>query len=86
MYTRRLLGLQNNMVITYDVIDEAYYQKQLDVKDQQHAALMEQYGKTGDRVNRIIDQNQHLIENNQRMFEKLLEYTMAKTEKDIKKL
>lgn len=72
--------------MTFDVIDEAYYQKQLDVKDQQHAALMEQYGKTGDRVNRIIDQNQHLIENNQRMFEKLLEYTMAKTEKDIKKL
>lgn len=47
--------------MAFDVMDVAQLQKQMEVKDEQYRLLMEQYDKTGDRVNRVIDQNQQLI-------------------------
>lgn len=47
--------------MAFDVMDIAQLQQQMEVKDEQYRLLMEQYNKTGDRVNRVIDQNQQLI-------------------------
>ena len=47
--------------MAFDVMDVAQLQQQMAVKDEQYRLLMEQYNKTGDRVNRVIDQNQQLI-------------------------
>lgn len=47
--------------MAFDVMDFAQLQQQMVVKDEQYRLLMEQYNKTGDRVNRVIDQNQQLI-------------------------
>lgn len=47
--------------MAFDVMDVAQLQQQMEVKDEQYRLLMEQYNKTGDRVNRVIDQNQRLI-------------------------
>lgn len=47
--------------MAFDVMDIAQIQQQMEVKDEQYRLLMEQYNKTGDRVNRVIDQNQQLI-------------------------
>lgn len=47
--------------MAFDVMDVAQLQHQMEVKDEQYRLLMEQYDKTGDRVNRVIDQNQQLI-------------------------
>lgn len=47
--------------MAFDVMDVAQLQHQMAVKDEQYRLLMEQYNKTGDRVNRVIDQNQQLI-------------------------
>lgn len=48
--------------MAFDVVDIGYLQKQLEAKDEQFASLIKQFDKTGDRVNRVIDQNQHLID------------------------
>lgn len=48
--------------MAFDVMDTAQMQQQLAIKDEQFRLLMEQYNKTGDRVNRVIDQNQYLID------------------------
>lgn len=48
--------------MAFDVMDTAQMQQQLAIKDEQFRLLMEQYNKTGDRVNRVIDQNQQLID------------------------
>ena len=47
--------------MAFDVMDIAQLQQQMEVKDEQYRLLMEQYNKTGDRVNHVIDQNQQLI-------------------------
>lgn len=46
----------------FDVMNVEQMQQQLEAKDEQFRLLMEQYNKTGDRVNRVIDQNQYLID------------------------
>lgn len=48
--------------MAFDVMDTAQMQQQLAIKDEQFRLLMEQYNKTGDRVNRVINQNQQLID------------------------
>lgn len=54
--------------MAFEVMDVGYLQQQLDAKDaqlkakdDQFASLAKQFDKTGDRVNRVIDQNQQLI-------------------------
>ena len=47
--------------MAFEVMDIGYLQQQLDAKDEQFASLAKQFDKTGDRVNRVIDQNQQLI-------------------------
>ncbi len=48
--------------MAFDVEDTAYLQHLLDCQIDQYNQLMVQYGKTGDRVSRVIDQNQQLID------------------------
>lgn len=46
----------------FDVMNVEQMQQQLEAQYEQFRLLMEQYNKTGDRVNRVIDQNQYLID------------------------
>ena len=59
--------------MAFDVMDIAQLQQQMEVKDEQYRSLMEQFDKTGDRVKLIIEQNQQLIDSNQRMVERIID-------------
>ena len=59
--------------MAFDVMDVAQLQQQMEVKDEQYRSLMEQFDKTGDRVKLIIEQNQQLIDSNQRMVERIID-------------
>lgn len=58
--------------MAFDVEDTAYLQHLLDCQIDQYNQLMVQYGKTGDRVDRIISQNEHLISNHERIIDVLI--------------
>lgn len=58
--------------MAFDVEDTAYLQHLLDCQIDQYNQLMVQYGKTGDRVDRIISQNEHLIRNHDRIIDVLI--------------